>query len=1037
MRRTFLAKISMLAACAVTALVLTVYRPSPEGLMPFGVGQAEVRAAPGTPASKHGNYNLSALSIISSTLQKIDDNYVDRSRIDPKEMLLSALDYVQRNVAEVMIEASADKKQVTVQVNDKQQVFTVADVDSPWRLHARMKEIFRFIQANMNPSSDPRDIEYAAANGILSTLDPHSVLLDPEQAAEMDIQTSGKFGGIGIVIGMRKNKLSVIRLISADTPAAKAGLKAGDHILKINAEPTENLTLNEAMNRLRGDPATRVSVTIQRKGETTSRDVPITRASIAVSSVAEARLLQGNVGYLKVENFAQETARDLKKSMEQLRRQGARGWVLDLRNNPGGLLQQAIEVTDLFVEQGTIVTTVGNAGKTREEKRAHAGGADTQAPLAVLVNGGSASASEIVAGAIKNLNRGVIIGQTSFGKGSVQVIFDNTDSSKLKLTIAQYLTPGDVSIQSVGITPDIELVRVKVPTQMKDHKDVLDLRGKSRYMRESDLDSHLTSKNARKGEKPVEVVKYLYIAPKGAQPADDDEEDGDGAAAQEGDDAEEPVDGFVEDFEIQFARDFVVSSGASARRSDSLTGSRAYVQKRRSEEDVKIAQALTKIGIDWSTGKASGAKLQASFTTDRVGNKVVAGDVIAMTGTVSNIGSAPAYRVHAWTKSDDWTFEDREFAFGRIDPGQSRSFTTFVKVSKGAVTRMDEVTFELSEHNNAKGEAPPAKVAIEGQARPLFAYTYQLVDEKGNGDGLLQRGESFRLHVTVKNLGPGKATKTQAQISNKTPNTNAVVVNKGRFEVGELASNETKTVDFTFDVNKEKLDEKEVTVELVVYDRELGESVSDKLKFPVRQQGAGPQAASGQVKVTKKDSAQVREGAAEDSAVIGTAKKGAVFKVTGREGPWTRVEIGAGRHGFVLSSALSGAGGSPTANAFVPLWQVTPPTIAVQATSFETTSDRFKLSGQAQDDNHVEDVYIVVSNRESKIESRKVFYRSNRAGKNHAKMDFAGDIPVWPGSNMVTVVVRENDEVRSTHTMYVYRQSKKGPATAQTSESGK
>src|SRR5688572_3079314 len=317
MRRTFLAKISILAVCAVTALVLTVYRPSPEGLMPFGVGQAEVRAAPGTPASKNANYNLSALSIISSTLQKIDDNYVDRSRIDPKEMLLSALDYVQRNVAEVMIEASADKKSVTVQVNDKHQVFSVADVDSPWRLHARMKEIFRFVQANMNPTSDPRDIEYAAANGILSTLDPHSVLLDPEQAAEMDIQTSGKFGGIGIVIGMRKNKLSVIKLISPETPAAKAGLKAGDHIVKINAEATENLTLNEAMGRLRGDPATRVVVTIQRKGETASREVPITRAQIKVSSI-EARMLQGNVGYIKMESFGADTTRDMRREMERL-----------------------------------------------------------------------------------------------------------------------------------------------------------------------------------------------------------------------------------------------------------------------------------------------------------------------------------------------------------------------------------------------------------------------------------------------------------------------------------------------------------------------------------------------------------------------------------------------------------------------------------------------------------------------------------------------------------------------------------------------
>jgi carboxyl-terminal processing protease len=1018
-------KLAILAGAVVTATLLTVYRPSPQGLIPFGVGQAEVRAAPGAPTAKSkASYDISTLKLVSYTLSKVRDNYVDPTRVDAKGMLVAALDMVQRNIAEVLVDVRDDKSELTVTVNDKTQTFNIADVDSVWKLAARLKEIFRFIQANMNPASDPAQIEYAAINGMLQTLDPHSVLLDPESAREMDIDTSGKFGGIGIVIGMRKdkksneNKLTVISLIAGDTPATRAGLKAGDHIIKINDEPTTNLTLNEAMNRLRGDPQTKVTVTVSRR-DVGEQAFDLTRDLIRVPSV-HTHLLAGNVGYIKLDKFSQEVASEMKKAMEELKRQGARAWVLDLRGNPGGLLDQAVRVADVFIDSGTLVTTVGYAGKQREEKRAQVAGTD-HLPLAVLVSGTSASASEIVAGALKNLDRGVIIGQTTFGKGSVQVLFDYEDGSKLKLTIAQYLTPNDVSIQSVGIPPDIELDRVVVPEKVSGYKDFVRLLKPINHWREADLEAHLTSKNAHDGEKPLDVVRYIEEDKKAKKPlAAPDVEDDDNPNQAPPEDEDPPADGtekFVEDFQIDFARDLLQGATAMHRR-EVMQQRHEWLVARKAAEEQKIAGALAKLNIDWSTGpKGAGARLVAHVTTDKPQNKVTAGDVIAVTGTVTNSGTAAAYQVHARAKNDDWTFEGAELVFGKIDPGQTKPFTAYIKTAKDAETRIDQIDWDFTEENGAHVDAPVTNVAVEGLPRPQFAYAYQLVDDGGNGDGLLQTGESARLHVTVKNVGKGPGLMTTAILKNDSGN--GIIVNKGRFELKQLAVGESRTVDFTFDVKKD-FQPKEAVLELSVIDGELREAVNEKLKFPIAAPSAGPVATKGVVHVAKKE-VEIREGADAEAPIVAMAKKGAGLTLTGKIGTWLRVEVEPGRPGFVPQTAVTTGGGPAGANAVVPLWQVTPPTLALNVPTHETTGERFQLSGSAADDNHLEDVFVLVSNRDAKIEGKKVFYLSNRGKKGGNKLDFAAQVPLWPGNNLITVVARESNEVRAVQNVFVLR----------------
>src|SRR3954469_12373243 len=236
--------LAMVVAAGALALILTVVRRSPEGVISLELDTQEVRAAPGE--AQNPRHDLSALKIFNLTLVRIKDRYVDPSRIDPRKMLYSALDSVQFNIPEVLVEPDVTRNKVTVAVNDKKEVFDTDDVDSPWRLSSKLKKIFKFIEVNMNAGADLAKVEYAAVNGMLSTLDPHSILMDPEAARDMDVSTSGKFGGLGIVIRMIDRKLTVVKPMK-DTPAWRKGVKAGDHIVKINQEPTENMSSSEAV----------------------------------------------------------------------------------------------------------------------------------------------------------------------------------------------------------------------------------------------------------------------------------------------------------------------------------------------------------------------------------------------------------------------------------------------------------------------------------------------------------------------------------------------------------------------------------------------------------------------------------------------------------------------------------------------------------------------------------------------------------------------------------------------------------------------
>ncbi len=321
-------------------------------------------------------------------------------------------------------------------------------------------EVMEIVQREYVEEVKPEDLIIGAIQGMLQSLDPHSSYLTPDMFKELQVETKGSFGGLGIEIGIRDGILTVISPIE-DTPAWRAGIKAGDKIIKIDGEPTKGLSLMECVKRLRGPKGTKVTITIMREGFTEPKDFTIVRDIIKIKSV-KARKLENGFVYLRIAQFQERTADDFSKAIEDLEKETKiRGMVLDLRSNPGGLLNQAVEIADFFLDKGVIVTVKGR-GEERMEFRAKEEGTLPHWPVVVLVNHGSASASEIVAGALQDYGRAVIMGRRTFGKGSVQTIIPLEDGSGIRLTTARYFTPKGRSIQEKGIEPDITLEHVEI-----------------------------------------------------------------------------------------------------------------------------------------------------------------------------------------------------------------------------------------------------------------------------------------------------------------------------------------------------------------------------------------------------------------------------------------------------------------------------------------------------------------------------------------------------------------------------------------------
>jgi carboxyl-terminal processing protease len=362
---------------------------------------------------------------------------------------------------------------------------TQAERESKLEAYLKFTKILNLIEEQYVDEVNTTTLIDKALKGLLSNLDAHSTYMDAKAFKELSVQTKGEFGGLGIVVGMRNGALTVIAPID-DTPAKKAGVKASDIILKIDDNVTLGMTIDEAVNLMRGKPGTSTVLTIVRKGESKPIKIKIVRDIIHIQSVKAKTIgKKEDILYIDISSFDANVVKNVRKALNE--HAGAKGIIFDLRNNPGGLLNQATGLLDMFIDHGVLVSQKGRNPQENIEFKAHSEGTDTRTPIVTLVNGGSASASEIVSGALQDTHRAVLVGEKTFGKGSVQVVIPIGKEDGLKLTIARYYLPSGRTIQNKGVTPDII---VHPGTVQRDDNDTFSLK-------ERDLKQHLKSELAK------------------------------------------------------------------------------------------------------------------------------------------------------------------------------------------------------------------------------------------------------------------------------------------------------------------------------------------------------------------------------------------------------------------------------------------------------------------------------------------------------------------------------------------------------------
>lgn len=978
--------------------------------------------------AKAAPYDLTRLTAVNETLKKIRNKYVDPERVDPQQMFVNALNQVQREVAPIIVLHDENSPSVRVRVDTEEKEFRVDNVQGPWDVSARLREVFEFLQQHLKDTDVKlEEIEYAACNGMLQTLDPHSVFLSPDAYADLQVQVSGHFGGLGIVIGMRDQMLTVMRPMPG-TPASRAGLKRLDRITKINNEATLNMPLDDAVQRLRGKPGSEVTVWIQREGKdgwSGVRPFKMVRENIRIDSVRSEALSNG-VGYVRIEHFQETTIDELDEALLQHSKgpEGLKGLVMDLRGNPGGLLPQAEAVGDKFLRRGVIYSTVGSS-EPRSEARATARGTEPDYPIVILIDESSASASEIVSGALKNNERAVLVGRTTFGKGSVQQIFTGiAGGAALKLTTAQYLTPGDISIQGVGVTPDIEL------DPMTADALEMDLELSEDRLRERDLHKSLTSNAQRNTDRPWMTLRYNLPEKERAQIREL------GSVRDE----------FYLDFPIRFGRDLVRILPPGKRRTEQLEASREFIEREQGVQLAALSKDLEHMGIDWAAPEkgaptVNGQDLLVSVSSDKPSHTVTAGEGMALKVSITNQGQTPAYRVRAITKSDNPQFDERELVFGKILPGQTREQTAPMGycripgrklnssaplpenavrqcvIPEDAVTREDVVKVRV----NLEGGDPPADAELRPRVvslpEPNFAFTYQVADNRaGNGDGQVARGEGLTMYLDVQNTGKGASRETQALLRNVTGD--GLLLHAGRFDLSNMQPGETRRVVFTFDV-LDALKDNLAKVEVSILDRDLRVSASEKISMPVVEGGLFIEPDTGFVK--GKSGANVRSQPLDVAPVVGTLGQDAVFKLLGKFGTYLKLAFEDGRFGFVDASSVERVAAATPSPKLQTVMTHSPPLLEVEASSLATRDAQVLIKGLATDLDQVRDLYIFVG-------SRKVYYQSNRNGQDKTRLSFEQALPLTPGVNVITVVARENEEVGSSHTLVVRRDGANGEA---------
>lgn len=945
------------------------------------------------------NAEADSLNITNVVMQYVKRYYVDKSAVHPKAMLAEGLNRLEQIVDQVLVDFpdGEDGNTFEVQVAGQKATFDMGGVNDLDLVTSKLEQVFEFITPHLT-DNDPKisDIEYAVLDQMLMSLDQHSGIITPQIYKEFMIETEGSFGGLGIVIGVRDGELTVISPIEG-TPAYRIGIKPNDKIVQIGNESTINMSLIEAVGKLRGQKGTEVSIHVLREGFSAPKEYKIVRDTIVIESV-ETFELEDGIKYIRIRDFQKNTLDSILHSLNTATVKPS-GLILDLRGNPGGLLDQAQRISDLFLTDGVIVTTqIGNSSKPY-----HANDKDEEfsGDVVVLVDAGSASASEIVAGALKNNERAIVIGERTFGKGSVQQIFDLNDGSALKLTIAQYLTPGDKSIQDVGVTPDIMLH----PTIFTGDSSV--------FHPNSDNRLNQPQKNEAKKEifeKPVYNISYLDEK---KAPAEDEGE----PIPEEALTKEERRKALEQDFYVSLAKD-IIKTSPSRSRAESLGEIKGGIDEISKTEEDKIAEKWLALGVDWSDGNGKVGKPSVSTVVTPGRPEVKAGDKLELKVEVENKGQEPIYRLMATTRSENPVFEGKELIFGKLGPGEKRSWSATFEVPKWTLTRDDEVRLEFLDAG--KSGIPDYKFDAKtlGLERPLYSYNYEIVDDgrlgsRGNGNGIPEAGEEIVLLVRVKNIGQGTSEKTVLTLKNNSGD--KIFLEKGRVEIENLPPGDVRDAAFTFAVNST---EPTIDLELQIVDDVFKEGLISKSKIPGAGEGSGYVQKELFVTVPG-ESAQIRGGSFKDAPIVATAEKGATFSALGQNSNWVKIKLDndfigwANKDKVIVSESQSGASGQGSAQ-FRKTFEA-PPIMSFTPPPATTSSPTVKLDGKVTSKDGVELVSIFIGdNKVALIPSTK------------KELPVSVELNLEEDVNLITVIAKDTKGLLSKQSFVVRKEAQQG-----------
>ena len=957
-------------------------------------------------SSEGTKHDLSKAEVMDRTILAVMEDYYDSERIEPLSMFRGAMDELIKAVAEIKVTYDGDK-QALIEVPGSQLSLSLGTMNSPWGLSRAFHRIFAFLQKNLplDENINYQTIEYSAVNGLLATLDPHTSAMIPDVWEELRMSTRGAFEGIGIRITTDyrepcNGELTVVEVFDG-TPAQKAGLKVGDKIIRIEDDSTVNITTSEAADQLRGERGTKVKVGILRK-DGTRKTLHIVRQRIPIDSV-KSKMLKDNIGYIELSGFQQSSATEMENALESLHEKNMKGLVLDLRGNPGGLLEAAIDIANLFIGNGTLVTTAGRNPADRDVTNADADGTEPAYPIAILIDGYTASAAEILSGALRNHGRALLVGDTTFGKGSVQNIISLPDGGALRLTIQQYLIPGDISIQAVGVAPDISFAPSVI-----DRKEML-VSHREQSFSEASLDSHLIrASRIERGDRPGALRMPYFVSAKQRQE--------DMALFRQcyTDDLDRKS--YRSRYETEFARR-VVSRATGVTTAELLVTARQMISEMAAGEQKEVSKALSKLGVDWEMPEGEvdataeemvpADSLKATISLD---NTAQAGRDFRFTVTVKNTGKKPVHQLRAKTVSDNPYLADIDLVFGKLLPGKSRKWTATVSLPPVAMSRIDPMSVTFFSAEGVVPDDREVSVQVSGRKKPRLVYEWD-VQDNGNGNGFIEPGEKFTMRLKVINRGDGPTFKTEANLSSNP----GLDIESGRFVLKALAPGESVEGQFLLSAPEAAISSVRQVEATLTFDEWVPMKMPSLLSlqqqtfvFSVYPGMPEVDDASGTVMVVEPET-PIFMAPSSDAPVAGIAEKDAVFTVTGRLGDFFRVKLDDNFSGWMARKQVApgGAGKQAYTPAVTQL-----PSIELEGDDVRVVNNSsIVVKGDVAHPDGLRDLLVFV-------DGKKVEYEML---KNTTNRKFSLQVPLETGANMISIIARHDRHSVASRSVFVRR----------------